>query len=92
MNRLLVKLGRCTFLVGSVSVGFCLLTGCGSAGSPGGGATTPGAGAVTPTVTVTASPSGSVSTAQALSFVVAVASSAGVPAGSVFQVISTAVQ
>jgi DNA-binding beta-propeller fold protein YncE len=83
MNNLLTKMGRCAFLLGTVSLGLSLITGCGSGTSSGGSTTPPMTGAVTPTVTVTASPSGSISTAQALSVAVAVASSAGAPAGSV---------
>ncbi|WP_353063129.1 hypothetical protein RBB77_17865 [Tunturibacter psychrotolerans] len=60
-----------------------LITGCASGTSSGGSTTPPMTEAVTPTVTVSASPSGSISTAQPLSVSVAVASSAGVPAGSV---------
>jgi len=83
MNSLLTKMGRCAFLLGTVSLGLSLITGCGSGTSSGGSTTPPVTGAETPTVTVTASPSGSISTAQALSVAVAVASSAGAPAGSV---------
>src|SRR3984885_15605279 len=83
MNRLLTKMTRCAFLLGTVSLGLSLITGCGSGTSSGGSTAPPVTGAVTPTVTVTASPSGSISTAQALSVAVAVASSVGVPAGSV---------
>jgi DNA-binding beta-propeller fold protein YncE len=83
MKNLLTKMGRCAFLLGTVSLGLSLITGCGSGTSSGGSTTPPMTGAVTPTVTVTASPSGSISTAQALSVAVAVASSAGAPAGSV---------
>ena len=77
------KMGRCAFLLGTVSFGLSLITGCGGGTSSGGSTTPPMTGAVTPTVTVTASPSGSISTAQALSVAVAVASNAGAPAGSV---------
>jgi hypothetical protein len=83
INNLLTKMGRCAFLLGTVSLGLSLITGCASGTSSGGSTTPPMTGAVTSTVTVTASPPGSISTAQALSAAVAVASSAGAPAGSV---------
>ena len=79
MNRLLTKMTRCAFLLGTVSLGLFLITGCGSGTSSGGSTTPPVTGAVTPTVTVTASASESISTAQALSVAVAVASSTGAP-------------
>src|SRR6202041_2295596 len=83
MNRLLTKMTRCAFLLGTASLGLSLITACGSGTSSGGSTTPPVTGAVTPTVTVTASDSGSISTTQALSVAVAVASGAGAPAGSV---------
>jgi DNA-binding beta-propeller fold protein YncE len=83
MNSLLMKMGRWAFPLGTVSLGFSLITGCGGGTSSGGSTTPPVTGTLTPTVTVTASPSGNISTAQALSVAVAVSSSAGAPAGSV---------
>ena len=74
-------------LLGTVAFGLSLLAGCGGGNSstgPASSAPTTVPAAVTPTVTVTASPAGSVSTAQALSVMIAVSSSSGgAPSGSV---------
>ena len=60
------------------------LTGCGGGSSSlTVSGTPPMVSPVTPTVTVTASPAGSITTAQALNVTVAVASSSGVPTGTV---------
>jgi 6-phosphogluconolactonase (cycloisomerase 2 family) len=74
-----------TTLLGAMPLGLCLVAGCsgGGGGSSTGNTTLPVTGAVTPTVTVTPSAAGSISTAQALSVTVGVTSSSGTPAGSV---------
>lgn len=75
---------RPAFLLLATFLASYSLTGCGggSSSSTSSGAS-PIVAAVTPAVTVSASPAGSITTAQALSVTVTVASSSGVPAGSV---------
>jgi 6-phosphogluconolactonase (cycloisomerase 2 family) len=64
-------------------LGLSVVGGCGSDVSSTGSAPAPVASVMTPTVTVAASPSGSITTAQALSVTVGVIASNGSPAGSV---------
>ena len=82
MKTLQVAYRRTVLLLSTFSACYGL-TGCGGGSSSSTGGPAPVMAAVTPTVTVTTSPAGSITTAQALSVTVAVASSSGVPAGSV---------
>ena len=64
-------------------VGLLLLAGCGGGGATSVTTTPPVPGAVTPTVSISASPTGSITTAQALTVEVAVTSTFGTPSGTV---------
>ncbi|ADV80905.1 hypothetical protein [Terriglobus saanensis] len=83
VKGLLKKRERCTFLLGAVPFGLFLLAGCGSGTHAAVSTPVTVSGAITPTVTVTASPAGSISMAQPLSVAVAVTSSSATPQGSV---------
>lgn len=74
---------RCRAL--QIALPLCLLPlcGCGGANSSSGGTTPPAVTTTTPTVALTASANGNITTAQTLSVAVAVTSTAGTPAGSV---------
>lgn len=75
---------RCRLLLGVIPLTLSLImVGCGGGVSAAGSTTAPSAPAVTPAVTITASPSGSISNAQVLSVAIAVSSSSGTPAGTV---------
>ncbi len=74
---------RPTVLLLSTFLAWYGLTGCGGGSSSATTGSSSPVAAVTPVVTVSASPSGSITSAQAVSVTVSVASSSGVPAGSV---------
>jgi hypothetical protein len=83
MNGLRSFARRRTVLPGVLALSLPLVAGCGSGVASSGGSPVPVGGAVTPTVTVSASPSGTITTAQALSVTIGVTSSTGTPAGTV---------